>query len=219
MITKAYASFFKELSKNNHKEWFHANKKRYENDVKAPFLQVLDEILPLLSAWDDSIPVDSKKALFRINRDIRFSKDKSPYILMMKAGFSPNGKKSELPGYYLGIDAEHVHVGGGLFRVSPQELKLVRHHISANTTAFLEILNNPDFKNCFGRLRGERAKRLDKEFKDAAQNLEYLYNKQFYAFAEFPLANFYGSNGLSEEILEHFREILPLNTFLNKAFE
>ena len=218
MITKAYSTFFKDLAGNNKTDWFHANKKRYENDVKNPFINLLDELLPTLSQWDERIISDAKKALFRINRDVRFSKDKSPYNLIMKAGISPNGKKSELPGYYLGIDAEHVHIGGGLFMVRPPELKKVRQLIADNPNELVELVAKNSFKNTFGQLKGEKAKRIDKEFIATAEKTNFIYNKQFYAFAEFPLSNFYDSDRLLDDILEHFKIIKPLNSYLNKAF-
>lgn len=217
MITKAYSSFFKDLAKNNHKEWFHANKSRYENDVKGPFLKVLDEVLPELEAWDNRIIGDSKKALFRINRDIRFSKDKSPYNTIMKAGFSPGGKKSELPGYYLGIDATHIHVGGGLFMVGTLELKKLREHIAQNPKELLKIVQNSSFKGAFGKIRGEKSKRLDKGLMAASGETDLIFNKQFYAMAEFPLEPFLNSEALIAEILVHFRAVRPLNAYLNEA--
>ena len=219
MFTEKYSSFFKELFKNNNKEWFHAHKNCYENDVKAPFIDLVEKLLPTLAEWDDRILHDSKKALFRINRDIRFSKDKSPYNTLMKAGFSPGGKKSELPGYYLGIDANKIHVGGGLFMVRPSELKKVRAHIASNVTTFLNIVDDQSFKDAFGKLKGEKAKRLDKDLVQVAEKTDYIYNKQFYAFADFPLSNFYDSNRLVDTVVHHFGMIRPLNTFLNQAFD
>lgn len=219
MITKAYSTFFKELEKNNNKEWFHANKKRYEKEVKAPFLSLIDTLIPHLMEWDDRIIPDAKKAMFRINRDIRFSKDKSPYHLILKAGFSPNGKKSFLPGYYLGIDTENIHVGGGLFMLRPPELKKVRGHIAKNTDGLLHIVAQTDFKDNFGKIKGEKAKRLDKSLLEVAQHTDLIFNKQYYAMAEFPLEPFYGSKELTEEILAHFRDIRPLNEYLTTAFE
>ncbi|AWX44569.1 hypothetical protein HME9304_01572 [Flagellimonas maritima] len=217
MISEAYSSFFVELAKNNNKEWFHANKKRYENDVKIPFLRLLDAILPTLKQWENKIDEDSKKALFRINRDIRFSKDKSLYNTIMKAGFSSGGKKSELPGFYLGIDAENVHVGGGLFMVGTPELKRIRYKIAEKPEALLAIVQEHDFVQNFGKLKGDKAKRLDKELMVAAKKTDLVFNKQFYAMAEFPLASFYDSENLVEEVLDHFRVIRPLNTYLNQA--
>ena len=218
MITKPYTSFFKELSKNNNKEWFHANKKRYENDVKAPFLLLLDEVLEVITAWDNRIIPDPKKAMFRINKDVRFSKDKTPYHTILKAGFSPNGKKSILPGYYLGIDATSIHVGGGLFMLRAPELKLVREFIARNPDALIKITETSLFTQNFGKLSGEKAKRLDKSLLPTAEKTDLIYNKQFYAMAEFPLEPFYGSDKLLTEILSHFEAIKPLNTYLDQAF-
>lgn len=219
MITKAYSLFFKELVKNNNKEWFHANKKRYETDVKTPFLDLLEELIPVLTEWDHRILSDPKKAMFRINRDVRFAKDKTPYHTLLKAGFSPNGKKSILPGYYLGIDAENIHVGGGLFMLRPPELKKVREHIANSTDALARLVNGTSFTQNFGKLKGEKAKRLDKSLLSAAEKTDLVYNKQFYAMAEFPLEPFYGSNKLHDEILSHFRAIKPLNTYLSQALD
>ena len=217
MITNNYSAFFKELSQNNHKEWFHANKKRYEQDVKEPFLQLLEELLPTLIEWDRRILPDAKKALFRINRDVRFSKDKSPYNLVMKAGFSPNGKKSVFPGYYLGIDADSVHVGGGLFMIQPPELKKVRACIADDPDAFLKIVTSNKFSQKLGRLKGDKAKRIDKELLPAVEKTEFIYNKQIYAMAKAPLQEHYNSAQLPEFIISHFKEIKPLNTLLNSA--
>jgi len=218
MITKDYSSFFRELSKNNNKAWFHANKKRYEDAVKAPFLELLEQLLHTLTQWDDRILPDPKKAVFRINRDIRFSKDKSPYNTIMKAGFSPAGKKSELPGYYVGVDADHIHVGGGLFIASPPVLKKVREHLANDIYGLLNIVEDQDFKNVFGQLQGEKSKRLDKSFLTAAEKSDLIYHKQFYAFAEFPLSDFYGSELLLDEVLRHLKVIKPLNSYFNNAF-
>lgn len=219
MITSSYTAFFKELARNNNKEWFHANKKRYENEVKAPFLDLLDNLLPNLTEWDERILPDAKKAMFRINKDVRFSKDKTPYHNILKAGFSPNGKKSILPGYYLGIDATSIHVGGGLFMLRPPELALVRNHIAKDIVALTKIVEASSFTQNFGRLKGEKSKRLDKSLLPAAEKTNLIYNKQFYAMAEFPLEPFYNSDELGGEILNHFKAIKPLNTYLSQAFD
>ncbi|MEW4925094.1 DUF2461 domain-containing protein [Algibacter sp. 2305UL17-15] len=218
MITKAYTKFFQELELNNHKEWFHANKKRYENEVRIPFLNLLSELIPMLREWDSRIFEDEKKAMFRINRDVRFSKDKTPYHTLLKAGFSPNGKKSMLPGYYLGISANTVHVGGGLFNVKPPELKLVRRHIAENVDEFLNIVNNKNFKNAFEEVKGETSKRIDKSLEITAERTDLIYKKQIYVMANLPLSEYYNSENLKDTIGSHFKTIKPLNEFLNSAF-
>ena len=217
MISKGYSSFFKELSNNNSKEWFHAHKKRYEQEVKAPFLQLLEHLIPVLREWDDRILHDPKKALFRINRDIRFSKDKSPYNTIMIAGFSPEGKKSIYPGYYLGIDADKIHVGGGLFMLQPIHLKAVREKIAENTDTFLHLVSSKEFKTAFSELKGEKSKRLNKSLLPAAEKTEIIYNKQYYAMTEFPLKEHYASETLPQYILGFFEKIRPLNKYLNTA--
>ncbi|SNY95053.1 DUF2461 domain-containing protein [Flagellimonas pacifica] len=218
LVKKAYSSFFLELAKNNNKEWFHANKKRYENDVKKPFLDLLESLLDTLTEWDPRILSDPKNAMFRINRDVRFAKDKTPYHTILKAGFSPNGKKSILPGYYLGIDATSIHVGGGLFMLRPPELSKVRNHIAKDSYKFIEVLKSSTFIQNFGKLSGEKAKRLDRNLLPVAEKTDLIYNKQFYAMAEFPLEPFYDSEKLNDEVLNHFEAIKPLNTYLNQAF-
>ncbi|MEM1339419.1 MAG: DUF2461 domain-containing protein [Bacteroidota bacterium] len=217
MITERFSVFFKGLEQHNTKQWFHANTKAYATDVKAPFLRLLDEILPNLVDWDPRILPDPKKALFRINRDIRFTKDKSPYTTILKAGCAPGGRKSELPGYYLGIDAANVHVGGGLFMLQPSKLKKVRLHIAAHPGRLRKIVASSEFKETFGRLQGEKSKRLEKTLLPAAEKTDLIYHKQFYAFTEFPLAPFYGSDALTDAILEHLQIIKPLNDYLNEA--
>lgn len=219
MITNAYTSFFKELETNNNKEWFLTNKKRYEADVKEPFTELLEALIPVLREWDHRILSNPKKAIFRINRDIRFSKNKSPYNTIMKAGFSPEGKKSIYPGYFLGIDADSIHVGGGLFMLRTPELKKVREHIAKDSSTFIEIVSASRFISNFGRLEGEKAKRLDKKLIATIEKTELIYNKQFYAMAEFPLEPFYGSEKLADKVFEHFEAIRPLNIYLNGAFE
>ena len=217
MINQQYSTFFKELAKNNHKDWFHANKTTYEKEVKAPFLELLEALIPELRKWEPAISPNPKDALFRINRDIRFSKDKTPYNTILKAGFSAGGKKSELPGFYLGISADTIHVGGGLFMVKGDQLKNVRNSIADDPDAFLKIVEKPSFLSLFGELKGERAKRIDKDHQEAFAKTPYVANKQFYAMTDIPLADYLGSDELPKVLMSSFSEIYPLTDFLKKA--
>lgn len=218
MITLNYIRFFKGLEKNNNKEWFHQNKEAYENDVKKPFLALLESLIPKLSKLEPAISPDPKDALFRINKDIRFSKDKTPYHTLLKAGFSPGGKKSKLPGYYLGISSEKIHIGGGLFNVPAASLKACRTLIAENTDEFIEIVHSDAFVSIFKDLKGEQAKRLDKSFEPLLSKTPYIANKQFYAMCELPLLENLDSNKMVSEITNTFKEIYPLNQFLKKAY-
>lgn len=219
MISTKYAAFFKGLEKNNNRDWFQENKKSYENDVKKPFLSLLDSLIPHLVEFDGQISGEPKDALFRINRDIRFAKDKTPYNILMKAGFAPGGKKSFLPGYYLGISYDTIHVGGGLFNLKSPELKLVRDRITEYPDDFVDVISNPDFVNKFGELKGERAKRLDVKYQSVLEKTDFILNKQFYAMAEIDLTGYFDSKKILDVITSYFKTINPLNQFLKEAFK
>jgi uncharacterized protein (TIGR02453 family) len=219
MITKKYTQFFQELDQNNNKDWFHANKKTYEEQVKKPFINLLETLIPKVESLDPSISMNPKDALFRINKDIRFSKDKSPYHTLMKAGFSPGGKRSTLPGFYLGIGADTVHVGGGLFNVETAQLKQIRNAISNHTEEFISILNLPQFKSTFGGILGEQAKRLDKSFQKTQEKTPYIANKQFYTMTKLSIQQVLNNDQADDLIFAHFQTIQPLNEFLKKALQ
>lgn len=218
MITKNYVTFFNGLEKNNNKDWFHANKSAYENDVKKPFLALLDQLIPEIKQLEPEISHNPKDALFRINRDIRFSKDKTPYNTLLKAGFSAGGKKSVLPGFYLGISAEKIHIGGGVFNLKGEDLKNIRTLIADDTEEFVKIVNDPTFLSNFTALKGEQAKRLDKTYQPVLEKTPYIANKQFYAMREISLTDYLNSNQLPEVIMDSFKTIHPLNQFLKVAF-
>jgi len=217
MITQDYIKFFKELEANNNKAWFHEHKKDYENYVKTPFLNLVEALIPEVQKLEPKISTNPKDALFRINRDIRFSKDKTPYNLLMKAGFSANGKKSLLPGYYLGISADFIHVGGGLFNVKSPELKIIRSYIKHNKEAFSTIINAPEFKSLFADIMGEKAKRLDKEFTELVDELPEIANKQFYTMHKIELRNYLNTQAIEKLVEDHFKQVSLLNNFLNNA--
>lgn len=218
MIAQAYIDFFTELEANNHKDWFDTHRKNYEENVRKPFIELVESLIPGLVEMEPSILPDAKKSLFRINRDIRFSKDKTPYNLMMKAGLSPDGKKSELPGFYLGIGADHIHMGGGLYQLDKNALKKVRTIIASNTSEFLSILDDSGFKKHFKELKGDQNKRIDPKFRSVINETNYILNKQFYAMATMPTSEFINESNQAEALLRYYRAIQPLHSFLNKAF-
>ncbi len=218
MIDQNYISFFEGLEKNNHKKWFDKHRKEYENHVRKPFIEVIESLIPALLEIDPELHTDAKKTLFRINRDIRFSKDKTPYNILMKASLSSEGKKSEVPGFYVGIGADHVHVGGGLYQLSKDRLSNIRNLIASNQKEFMEIITAPDFKKYFEELQGERNKRIDKKYADLESKIPHIANKQFYAMAKFDTSAFIKETNQAEALMKYFRIIQPLHTFLNKAF-
>lgn len=216
-IGSEYFDFFSDLERNNVKEWFHENKKRYENDVKKPFTALVEELLNDVKRLDPTIEMDPKDALFRINRDIRFSADKSPYNTVMKAAFARGGRKSGYAGYYLGLGADGLHVGGGMYDIAKSELAGIRSYIAENPDEFRELADEKSFLARFGGVKGEKNKRIPAEFREAAERVPEIANTQFYYMAQMKPGEVPKGDALREQIVEHFSAITPFNSFLNTA--
>ncbi len=123
MIQPSTLKFLKELKKNNHKEWFDANRKKYE-EAKADFTASVQHIIHEFCKTDTTLSsLNAKDCLFRINRDVRFAKDKSPYKTNLAASINAGGKKSTKAGYYIHIEPGQNFVGGGIWQPMPDDLK------------------------------------------------------------------------------------------------
>jgi len=128
-FSNSYMEFFKELENNNNKEWFHQNKDRFENEVNNPFKNFIQELLEKIYTEDQTIQIKADEAIFRINRDIRFSKDKTPYKLFRSALISPFGKKLKTePGFYIELGINYFKIKGGCFKLSKDGYKLLDKH-------------------------------------------------------------------------------------------
>ena len=183
MITKEYFDFFAELEKNNNKEWFDANRKRYEKHVKVPFKKLVEQVITEVAFVDDSIAaLEAKNAIFRINRDIRFSNDKTPYKTQMSAIISPIGKKDKTnPGLYFEIDRSGINVYGGTYMPDKDQLLNIRTNIAEDMDGFHAALSNPEFVAHYGGFaESDKHKRLSKELQPAAAEEPLIFNKAFY---------------------------------------
>ena len=179
-FSKDFLQFFKELAANNHKEWFDLNRKRYEKEVKKPFSNFVGDLISAVAKDDPLVNIEPKDAIFRINRDVRFSKDKSPYKIQVSAVVGPGGKKDKTsPGIYVELTPEHVRVYGGVYITDKDQLNDIRTHILENLKEFDGIIHEKGFVKYFGEIRGEQNKIIPKEFKDAAETQPLLFNKQF----------------------------------------
>lgn len=183
MITKEYFDFFAELEQNNNKEWFDANRKRYEKHVKIAFKNLVEQIITEVSFVDDSLAsLEAKDAIFRINRDIRFSNDKTPYKTQMSAIIAPLGKKDKTtPGLYFEIDKSGINVYGGTYMPDKDQLLNIRNSIAEDMDAFREVLADSNFVSHYGGFaEAEKHKRIPKELQPAAEEEPLIYNKAFY---------------------------------------
>jgi uncharacterized protein (TIGR02453 family) len=217
-FTQDFLDFFKELAANNDKDWFHANKKRYETSVKDPFKAFVQDMIDRTAAIDDRFAGEAKDAIFRINRDIRFSKDKSPYKLQMGAVISPGGRKEGMgiPGMYLELSPAHFRFYSGLYMPEKEVLYQIREYIVKHSKELDKLVSDKVFVGKFGELRGEKNKVLPKEFKAAAEKQPFLFNKQFYFFSEMPAETILRED-LADVVMEHFKASQPMRQFLTKA--
>jgi uncharacterized protein (TIGR02453 family) len=182
-FTKDFTSFFSELENNNHKEWFHENKKRYETSVKKPFEEFVGEMISALTEIYAEMMITPKDAIFRINRDIRFSKDKSPYKTHMAALLSPGGKKDKTtPAMYLQMNHKDVRVYSGSHMLEKDQLHNVRASIKENLDEFNKLVTDKSFVETFGEIHGEKNKRVPPEFTDTVESQPLIANKSFYYF-------------------------------------
>ena len=187
-ISKSTIDFLIELEQNNHLEWFHANKKRYEKEAKTPFIEFVTELRERLLPFEPKLAeMPVKKMIFRINRDIRFSKDKRPYKDHFAALISPFGTKNKMfPAHYLHISPDECFIAGGIYFFENKDiLHRVRSFLMENGDKFAKLIYDTEFKLKFGEILGEKHKRVPPEFKDFAEKQPLIANKQFYWTAKF----------------------------------
>ncbi len=220
MLQTSTLQFLKQLAKNNNKEWFDANRKKYDA-AKADYIQSIQKIIDEFSKTDATLAaVDEKKCLFRINRDIRFSKDKSPYKINFGASINAGGKISFNAGYYLHIQPGNSFVGGGVYQPMPDVLKKVRQEVDYNFDEFNKIINSKKFKAVYKNgLSKEGEMSLSRPPKGYDENnpaVEYLKLKSFIAIAPLTDEQVTDKKFVST-IVKAFEALHPLIVFLNKA--
>ncbi len=217
MLNEAFLQFLYELSQNNNREWFESNKKRFETVVKKPFEATVEAVIERLRAFEPDFTATPRDCIFRIYRDTRFSKDKTPYKTHVGAILTSRGRKNmEQPGYYLHIEFGNLMMGGGAYFLEKEPLRRVRTAIAQDPEAFRALVSDKNFVEKFGELKGEKNKVLPPEFKVAAQAEPLLANKQFYFMAETDPAHAIG-NDFPDFAADYFRAGKALNDFFRRA--
>lgn len=212
-----YLDFFKELAANNNKEWFDANRKRYETVVRDPFKNFIAELLHRLAERDPELEVEPKDVIFRINRDIRFSKDKTPYKTNNSAVISPEGRKNKNhPGIYIELGPERMAFYGGIYMPSPKEVHKVRSYMSQHLEELRSVMASKDFMENFQQIHGEKSKRIPKEFLAAAEAQPLIWNKNWYYYKHLPAETITGDD-LMDTILDLRDKSEPIKNYLYKA--
>lgn len=217
-FSEDYLEFFKELAANNNKAWFDENRKRYEKSVKNPFKNFVQRLINEIEAFDkEQQGIEPKDCIFRINRDIRFSKDKTPYKLNNSAIVTPGGKKAkDIPGAYIEIGPEKVRLYGGVYFMDKQNLEDFRYFIAANQEEFEGLITDKNFVKTYGEIRGEKAKRLSKDLKEAAEKQPLIFNKQWYFFTEYEPEIILQEDFISTLVAD-IKKGFPLTQFIRKG--
>ena len=212
-----FLDFFNELKENNHKEWFHANKKRYEKQVKNAFSSSVSAIIEEIQEHDSELNIDAKDCILRINRDIRFAKDKTPYNLHVTAFISSGGRKDKsVPGIFVRFSPEMVGIMGGCFGPSKEQLQGIRSTISQDPASFRKIIEEKKFKAAFGDIKGDAIKRIPKDLKAAFEQEPLIANKQFYCMAQRE-SELLLSDKLISELMKYWHTMRPFNDYLSEA--
>ena len=219
MSRDKFIPFLKKLKSNNNKEWFDKNRADY-TVLREALILIIDEITKKLGKTDKDIEsIDPRKSIFRINRDIRFSNDKSPYKSNMGAYFSTDGKKSPHAGYYLHIEPGNCFLAGGMWHPEADILKKVRQEIDYNAKILTKILGAKNFKGIFGSLSEEdKLVRVPKDYVAEHPLAEFLKLKSFVVIHSFD-DKLLSDKKLIDYCVQVFKEIYPLNSFLNASLD
>lgn len=222
MLQPATLKFLRDLKKNNHKEWFDANRKKYEA-AREDFAALVAKIIEVHGKKDETIAsLTPKDCMFRMNRDIRFSKDKTPYKTNFGASINRGGKKSIFSGYYLHCEAGgESFVGGGLWMPEPEHLKKVRQEIDYSFDEFNKIITGKKFVSIYKELYTGEDSKLSREPKGYEKDnpaIEYIKLKSFLAMQPLTEADLTGKD-LVKKITVAFETLQPLVTFINRALE
>jgi uncharacterized protein (TIGR02453 family) len=219
MLQPSTLKFLKDLKKNNNKPWFDANRKQYES-AKADFASLVQAVIDGFGKKNKSIAhLQAKDCMFRINRDVRFSKDKSPYKTNMGAFINAGGKKSNFAGYYFHLEPGACFTGGGMYMPMPPDLAKIRQEIDYNLADFKKIINNKKFKSVYSDLdrdAGYLLSRVPKGYEPDNPAADYLKLKSYVATYKIPDALLTSKN-LTKEVVAGFEALQPLIDFLNEA--
>jgi uncharacterized protein (TIGR02453 family) len=211
--------FLRELEVNNNREWFHANKERYDG-LKDGYLEIVQQLINRIAIFDPEIAgLEAKDCFFRIYRDIRFSPNKLPYKNHFGAYMAvQGGRKSVKAGYYLHLEPENCLFSGGLWMPEPKVLKKVRQDIYDHIDEFAAIIEKPSFKAIYPELDGETLKRVPAGFPADFKYEWVLRHKDFCVSAVKP-DSFFDRKDWMEQAVASFKEQCPFNRFLNYSVD
>lgn len=210
-------NFLVGLQENNNREWFQANKAWYD-EARGEYENFVNALIPGIAGFDETLRfVEAKDCMFRIYRDVRFSKNKEPYKTNFGAWMTQGGRKSSGSGYYFHMEPGQVFLSGGIYMPDPELLKRIRQEIYYNYEEFDGILKSKGFRKYFeGIDEWNKAKLPPRDFPPTFHGLDVLKNKSYtVSYSLEPKA--LQSKDLLKTCIAVFRAVNPFNEFLRKA--
>lgn len=207
-------AFLKELKKNNNKEWFTANKSRYE-EIQEDLLGFVGAVLSKLEIIDKSLKgIQPKDCLFRIYKDVRFSKDKTPYKTGIGIYMKRGGKKFDGPGYYIHIEPGESFIGAGYYMPTPEHLFKIRDSIASNPDSIKKILSDKNYKKEFGsEFHGEKLKTVPRGFAKDHPDAELLKFKNYAVVKKLNDSDVFDKKFL-DTCIQAFKAAYPFNNYI-----
>ena len=205
-ITSTTLNFLKNLKENNNREWFQENKSLYEASHKE-MIAFADELLLRLNQFDKIETVSGKKSLFRIYRDVRFSKNKLPYKTNRSGSFKRAGDDRR-GGIYFSIEPGKSVIGGGFYQPNKDDLSLLRQQIDVDASPLKKVLNSKTFRSYYGELQGEQLKTSPRGFDIDHPEIDLLRYKNFYVMHEFSDSEVLAADFVSK-VIDGYKKLMP----------
>jgi len=210
--------FLQELAANNNRDWFNDNRKRYE-ESRDKMIFLTDVLINEIAKFDPEVAgTNPKDCVFRIFRDVRFSKNKDPYKTNFGSFISKGGRKSIYPGYYIHIEPNQSFIGGGVYMPEAESLRSIRNYLAENATEFLEIINDPEFRSTFPEMYDHKLKTAPKGFPKDHEFIELLKNKSFVFSTRIENKKITYDHFISDTV-QAFKQLHRANVFLYDALE
>ena len=209
--------FLSALSVNNNREWF-LNEQNTYLECRKQFTEFISRLIAGIGSFDNTVAgLETKNCIFRINRDLRFSKDKTPYKTNFSAYLANGGKKSPKAGYYFHLEPGKSFIAGGIWMPAGDTLLKIRQEIDYNQEEFNELIHSDTFIRYFGSLDGERLKSAPRGYSSDHPLVDILRLKSFLMTAKLPDKKL--QDVKEKELFELFEAMSPVNQFINRVFD
>jgi uncharacterized protein (TIGR02453 family) len=214
MLQADTLEFLRQLVRNNNREWFQENRKKYD-DARADLEKLVGYLLTEISKFQDLGNTQVKDCIFRINRDVRFSKNKAPYKSNISAGIGPGGRSSGRIDYYLHIQPDgQSFLGGGMWAPAPEQLARYRQEVYYNAAELKDIINESSFRAFFPQIHGEVLKTTPKGYEKDHPEIELLRRKELFFSHPFSDKEV-TSKGFAENTLKGIKLLKPYCDYMN----